>query len=295
MVYTSGIYKNGDESLKVAQEYKLDYVANAIELKKGDKVLDIGCGWGRLIQHFRDNYDAEVTGITLSSGQKAWAEKNVGVNKGPGTGVIMLQDGMKMYDDHHTNFDIVPEGGFDKITSLEMAEHVGIRRYNEFLTKVHELLKDDGVFYFQVAGLRRHWRYEDLIWYVALVCLVRVERNRRGCTGTRTLTQLPPPSLALSLAGACSWASTSSPARTRAAASVGSRLSSSVPVSRSSASPTSALTTARPLISGSTTGAPRRRRRSSLRARRRTVAGRSSLHGPCALRARAHQRCSCSP
>ena len=198
MVYTSGIYKNGDESLKVAQEYKLDYVANAIELKKGDKVLDIGCGWGRLIQHFRDNYDAEVTGITLSSGQKAWAEKNVGVNKGPGTGVIMLQDGMKMYDDHHTNFDIVPEGGFDKITSLEMAEHVGIRRYNEFLTKVHELLKDDGVFYFQVAGLRRHWRYEDLIWYVALVCLVRVERNRRGCTGTRTLTQLPPP-LSLSL------------------------------------------------------------------------------------------------
>merc|ERR1719353_161230 len=57
-----------------------------------------------------------------------------------------------------------PEGGFDKITSLEMAEHVGIKRYQEFLTRVHDLLKDDGVFYFQVAGLRKHWRYEDLVW-----------------------------------------------------------------------------------------------------------------------------------
>ena len=163
MVYTSGIYKHGNETLVEAQKYKLDYVAQAIELKKGDRVLDIGCGWGRLIQHFTDYYGAEVTGITLSSGQKAWAEKNLGVNT-PGKGTVMLQDGMKMYDDHHGNTAVVPAGGFDKITSLEMAEHVGIRRYHEFLTKVHELLADDGVFYFQVAGLRRHWRYEDLIW-----------------------------------------------------------------------------------------------------------------------------------
>ena len=42
--------------------------------------------------------------------------------------------------------------------------HVGIKRYQEFLTKVHDLLKEDGVFYFQVAGLRKHWRYEDLVW-----------------------------------------------------------------------------------------------------------------------------------
>lgn len=57
-----------------------------------------------------------------------------------------------------------PPGGFDAITSLEMAEHVGIKRYNEFLTKVHRLLKDDGKLYFQVAGLRRQWQYEDLVW-----------------------------------------------------------------------------------------------------------------------------------
>lgn len=155
MVYTSAIYKNGNESLVEAQKYKLDYIAQAIELKKGDKVLDIGCGWGRLVQHFTDNYGAEVTGITLSSEQRKFALE---LNK-KNNGKILLQDGMKMAERSDN-----PTGGFDAITSLEMAEHVGIKRYQEFLTKTHSLLKDDGVFYFQVAGLRRAWQYEDLVW-----------------------------------------------------------------------------------------------------------------------------------
>lgn len=155
MVYTSGIYRNGDETLMEAQIYKLDYVANAIELKKGDKVLDIGCGWGRLINHFTEEYGAEMTGITLSEDQRQW-----GLNLNEGNNAkILLQDGMTIH-----KRDDIPKGGFDKITSLEMAEHVGIKRYQEFLTRVHDLLKDDGIFYFQVAGLRRHWRYEDLVW-----------------------------------------------------------------------------------------------------------------------------------
>lgn len=155
MVYTSGIYRNGDETLMEAQIYKLDYVANAIELKKGDKVLDIGCGWGRLINHFTEEYGAEMTGITLSEDQRQWG---LNLNKG-NNAKILLQDGMTIH-----KRDDIPKGGFDKITSLEMAEHVGIKRYQEFLTRVHDLLKDDGIFYFQVAGLRRHWRYEDLVW-----------------------------------------------------------------------------------------------------------------------------------
>jgi len=155
MVYTSGIYKNGNESLMEAQKYKLDYVANAIELKKGDKVLDIGCGWGRLVQHFSDEYGADVTGVTLSSEQRKFALE---LNK-HNSGKILLQDAMKMAERTDT-----PVGGYDKITSLEMAEHVGIKRYQEFLTKVHGLLNDDGILYFQVAGLRRQWQYEDLVW-----------------------------------------------------------------------------------------------------------------------------------
>jgi cyclopropane fatty-acyl-phospholipid synthase-like methyltransferase len=155
MVYTSGIYKTGKEDLMTAQKYKLDYVAHAIELKKGDKVLDIGCGWGRLVQHFSDEYGADVTGITLSTEQRKFALE---LNK-HNNGKILLQDGMKMSERTDN-----PAGGFDKITSLEMAEHVGIKRYQEFLTKAHGLLKDDGILYFQVAGLRRQWQFEDLVW-----------------------------------------------------------------------------------------------------------------------------------
>jgi len=155
MVYTSGIYEHGNESLIEAQNHKLDYVADAIELEKGDNVLDIGCGWGRLAKYFTDTYAAKVTGVTLSAEQLKYGKE---LNAGNGA-TLLLQDAMAM----HTRDDL-PEGGFDKITCLEMAEHVGIKRYDEFLTNVHGLLKDDGVLYFQVAGLRRQWQYEDLVW-----------------------------------------------------------------------------------------------------------------------------------
>lgn len=156
MVYTSGVYKNGDESLMEAQNHKLDFVADSIQLEEGEKVLDIGCGWGRLAKFFTDNYKAKVTGVTLSAEQKKYADD---LNKGNGA-KIELQDAMKL----HERKDLVPKGGFDKITCLEMAEHVGIARYDEFLSSVHNLLKEDGILYFQVAGLRREWQYEDIVW-----------------------------------------------------------------------------------------------------------------------------------
>ena len=156
MVYTSGIYENGDESLMDAQNHKLDFVADSIQLEKGEKVLDIGCGWGRLAKYFTDKFGAQVTGVTLSKEQKKFADELNGNNGAK----IVLQDAMKL----HERKDLVPEGGFDKITCLEMAEHVGIKRYDEFLSRVHDLLKDDGILYFQVAGLRREWQYEDIVW-----------------------------------------------------------------------------------------------------------------------------------
>jgi len=158
MVYTSGIYKHGNESLMEAQLHKLDYVANAIDLQEGDNVLDIGCGWGRLAQRFADKFKANVWGVTLSSDQLAWANKNI--IKGNPKVKLMLQNAMTMGE----RTDLPDGGKFDKITSLEMAEHVGIKRYQEFLTAVRGMLKDDGTLYFQVAGLRRWWQYEDLVW-----------------------------------------------------------------------------------------------------------------------------------
>jgi cyclopropane fatty-acyl-phospholipid synthase-like methyltransferase len=59
----------------------------------------------------------------------------------------------------------IPKGQkFDRITALEMAEHVGVLRFNTFLTQIKDLMHDDSLFFMQVAGLRRTWKYEDLIW-----------------------------------------------------------------------------------------------------------------------------------
>lgn len=158
MTYTSGIYKTGKENLTEAQNYKMDYVANALNVQPGETVLDIGCGWGPMVRHLTNNYGAKVTGLTLSSEQHKFGTQVFNKDNGA---TILLQDAMRFAEDRPEH---IPEGGFDKITSLEMAEHVGIKRYDEFLRMVKSVLKDDGVFYFQVAGLRREWQYEDLVW-----------------------------------------------------------------------------------------------------------------------------------
>lgn len=155
MMYTSGLYPNGDETLTEAQNYKIDYVADAIQLERGMSVLDIGCGWAYFTNRLTEKYGAKVTGVTLSKEQLAYGKE---LNKN-NDAKLFLQNAMTLKER-----DDLPEEGFDRITSLEMAEHVGIRRYQEFLTLVSSLMKDDGVFYFQVAGLRRAWRFEDLIW-----------------------------------------------------------------------------------------------------------------------------------
>ncbi len=119
MTYTSGIFANGNETLEQAQKHKLDYVANAIDLKKGDKLLDIGCGWGYLVKYFTEEYGALATGITLSSEQRKYGMQLNGDNGAR----LLLQDAMKV-----SERTVFPVGGLDKITALAMAELVGIRR-----------------------------------------------------------------------------------------------------------------------------------------------------------------------
>lgn len=152
MIYTSAIYDDEDTTLWQAQMNKLDHVAQSIGLKKGEKLLDIGCGWGRLIEVMSSKYGAIATGITLSQDQKEYAEKNVITSRNAS---IVLHDFM--------TWD-VPDGSFDKITTLEMFEHVGIKHYTTGLKKIHQLLNDKGTLYFQVAGLRPSWQWRDFIW-----------------------------------------------------------------------------------------------------------------------------------
>jgi len=158
MIYTSGIISdiNKEETLEELQDNKMNIVCDKIGLKKGESMLDIGCGWGTLSRFASSKYGARVTGVTLGRNQTAWG--NNGLRK---DGVPESQSKILCMDYR----DIpVPPGGYNKITCLEMAEHVGVRHFSTFLSQVNSMLDDDGVFFLQIAGLRKSWQYEDLIW-----------------------------------------------------------------------------------------------------------------------------------
>ena len=158
MVYTSGIMSDihHEESLEELQDNKLAVVCEKIDLQQGDKMLDIGCGWGTLVKYATVHYGVQATGVTLGRNQTAWG--NNGLRK---SGVGEEQSRILCMDYR----DIpVPEGGYKRITCLEMAEHVGVRHLGGFLSQVYNMLDDDGVFFLQIAGLRKPWQYEDLIW-----------------------------------------------------------------------------------------------------------------------------------
>ena len=158
MVYTSGVISdpNQEETLEQLQDNKLAIVCEKIDLKPGERMLDIGCGWGTLAKFASVNYGAKATGITLGRNQTAWG--NNGLRK---AGISEEQSNILCMDYR----DIpVPEGKYNKITCLEMAEHVGVRHLTGFLRQCNEMMDDDGVFFLQVAGLRKSWQYEDLIW-----------------------------------------------------------------------------------------------------------------------------------
>ncbi len=153
MTYTSGIFEDETETLEQAQIRKLNMVCRSIQLKPGEQHLDIGCGWGPLIVHAAKEYGSVSTGVTLAKEQAAWANE-----RAERAGVA---DRVRVIVDDYRN---IPTAKYDKITCLEMAEHVGVKNFQRFLLQVRGLLKDDGIFYLQIAGLRRPWHYEDLVW-----------------------------------------------------------------------------------------------------------------------------------
>jgi len=153
MVYTSGVFRDPEESLEAGQQRKLETVSQYVQLEPGDKHLDLGCGWGTLVNHAAKNHGTTSTGVTLAQEQIAWA-KQVAEREG-------TTDNVRWIVDDYRN---IPAEKYDKITCLEMAEHVGIKNFQKFLLQVRSMLEDDGIFYLQIAGLRRAWQFEDLVW-----------------------------------------------------------------------------------------------------------------------------------
>lgn len=135
MIYSCGYWRAAAD-LDQAQEHKLDLVCRKLGLERGMRVLDIGCGWGGAAQFAVERYGVSVTGVTVSENQAAAARARC-----RGLPVeIRLQDYRAV------------EGKYDRILSLGMFEHVGVRNYRTYLKKVRALLAPDGLFLLHTIG-----------------------------------------------------------------------------------------------------------------------------------------------
>lgn len=133
MHYSCAYFNDPDLSLEYAQLAKCRHIATKLNLQPGQKVLDIGCGWGSLAMHLAEHHGVSVTGLTLSSEQLRVAQESVR-QRGLSEGVTFrLED----YREH--------VGTYDRIVSVGMFEHVGKRNYAAFFSKVAASLADDGV------------------------------------------------------------------------------------------------------------------------------------------------------
>jgi cyclopropane-fatty-acyl-phospholipid synthase len=135
MSYSCGYWHQAD-SLDQAQRNKLDMICRKLELKPGEKLLEIGCGWGGLAQYAAKNYDVEVVGITVSKEQQKLAQARC--------------EGLPVQIELIDYRDL--QGQYDKIVSVGMFEHVGAKNYPIYFDTVNRLMKDHGLFLLHTIG-----------------------------------------------------------------------------------------------------------------------------------------------
>jgi cyclopropane-fatty-acyl-phospholipid synthase len=136
MVYSCAYFATPEEDLDSAQERKLDYICRKLRLCRGERLLDIGCGWGGLIMHAAAHYGVEAVGITLSAPQAELARQRLRESG--------LSDRCRV---EVSDYRDVEHGQlYDKIVSVGMFEHVGEAFLPEYFNRAYELLRPGGVF-----------------------------------------------------------------------------------------------------------------------------------------------------
>ncbi|KJK57875.1 SAM-dependent methyltransferase [Saccharothrix sp. ST-888] len=133
MVYSCAYWTPDGKSLEDAQEAKLDLICRKLGLRPGMRLLDVGCGWGSLLLHAAGRYGVTAVGVSISKEQVALARERVAAAGLSDRVEVRLQD-----------YREIPDGPFDAISSVGMAEHVGAAQYLRYASGLYELLTPGG-------------------------------------------------------------------------------------------------------------------------------------------------------
>jgi cyclopropane-fatty-acyl-phospholipid synthase len=134
LVYTCAYFRSPDDDLDQAQEQKLDYICRKLRLQPGERLFDIGCGWGALVMHAAEHYGVEALGVTLSAPQAELANERIDA--------AGLADRCRV---EARDFREVTEE-FDKVSSIGMFEHLTEGALPEYFAQVHRVLRPGGAF-----------------------------------------------------------------------------------------------------------------------------------------------------
>ena len=133
MAYTCAVYPHPGASLEEAQEEKVDLVCRKLDLQPGQRLLDVGCGWGTMVLHAAKHYGARVLGVTLSRQQAEYGQK------------LIADMGMTdLAEIRHGDYRGVSETGFDSISSIGLTEHIGAKNLPDYVTFLVSRLRAGG-------------------------------------------------------------------------------------------------------------------------------------------------------
>ena len=136
MVYSCAYFEQPGVGLEQAQQAKLDHVCRKLRLQPGDRLLDIGCGWGALVIHAATHYGVHAHGVTLSQRQLELARRRISQAGLADRVTVELRDYR----------DLQGDAVYDKVASVGMFEHVGLKNLPVYFSTVHRLLKPAGLF-----------------------------------------------------------------------------------------------------------------------------------------------------
>jgi cyclopropane-fatty-acyl-phospholipid synthase len=132
MTYTCAVFPHEGATLEEAQATKYDLVARKLDLKSGQRLLDVGCGWGGMVRHAAKEYGVKALGVTLSRQQAEWAQQEIKRQR--------LDD---LAEVRHLDYRLVEEGDFDAVSSIGLTEHIGVRNYASYFGFVKGKLKPE--------------------------------------------------------------------------------------------------------------------------------------------------------